>query len=196
MEEIKARIREGRWEVTANAWVETDKNMPDTESLLRHISVTRDYLRDVWEIDPDSLKVDFSPDTFGHSRFVPEINAFAGVPYYYHCRGLQDDLTLYRYRAPSGSEVLMYKEPYWYNSGVNPDNGTGVFEMERRCGGLKTALIVYGVGNHGGGATRRDIETMLEMQTWPIFPTLKFGTIHEYFEKAQAVRARVPVRCV
>lgn len=106
---------------------------PDTESLLRHIRITRDYLHKVWGIAPDSVKVDFSPDTFGHSRFVPEINTFGSVPYYYHCRGLQDELTLYRFRAPSGSEVLMYKEPYWYNSGVCPDNGIGVLEMERRC---------------------------------------------------------------
>lgn len=193
MEEIKGRIAEGRWEVTANAWVETDKNMPDTESLIRHIALTREYLQDVWGIDPQKLKVDFSPDTFGHSRFVPEINQFGSVPYYYHCRGLQQEVTLYRYRAPSGKELLMYKEPYWYNSGVNPDNGTGVFELERRCGGLKTSLIVYGVGNHGGGPTRRDIEMILEMQKWPVFPTLKFGTILEYFEKAEAVREKVPV---
>ena len=193
MAEIRQRIKEGRWEVTANAWVETDKNMPDTESLYHHFTVTRNYLKETWGIDPDSLKVDFSPDTFGHSRFIPEINQFAHVPYYYHCRGLQDELTLYRYKAPSGKEILMYKEPYWYNSGVNPDNGTGVFEMEKRCGGLKTALIVYGVGNHGGGPTRRDIETMLEMQQWPIFPTLKFGTIHEYFAAAEAVREKTPV---
>ena len=193
MEEIKGRIAEGRWEVTANAWVETDKNMPDTESLIRHIELTRKYLREVWGIDTNRLKVDFSPDTFGHSRFVPEIDRFGSVPYYYHCRGLQQELTLYRYRAPSGKELLMYKEPYWYNSGVNPDNGTGVFELERRCGGLKTSLIVYGVGNHGGGPTRRDVEMILEMQKWPVFPALRFGTIQEYFEAAEAVRDRVPV---
>ncbi|MDY3280464.1 MAG: glycoside hydrolase family 38 C-terminal domain-containing protein [Eubacteriales bacterium] len=193
MAEIQQRIREGRWEVTANAWVETDKNMPDTESLLRHIQETRDYLHKVWGIAPGSVKVDFSPDTFGHSRFVPEIDTLGAVPYYYHCRGLQDDVTLYRFRAPSGSEVLMYKEPYWYNGGINPDNGTGAVEMARRCGGLKTSLIVYGAGNHGGGPTRRDIEMLLEMQQWPIFPTLRFGTIHEYFQKAEAVREKLPV---
>ncbi|MBR6767720.1 MAG: alpha-mannosidase [Clostridia bacterium] len=193
MKEIQARIAEGRWEVTANAWVETDKNMPDTESLIRHMKVTRDYLEKTWGVDHESLKVDFSPDTFGHNRFVPEINTFGSVPYYYHCRGLQDDLTLYRYRAPSGNEVLMYKEPYWYNSGVNPDNGVGALEMERRCNGLKTSLIVYGVGNHGGGPSRRDIETVLEMQKWPVFPKLRFGTLHEFFRKAEAVREGLPV---
>ena len=43
MEEIKARIAQGRWEVTASAWVETDKNMPTGESLLRHIQYTKEY---------------------------------------------------------------------------------------------------------------------------------------------------------
>ncbi len=193
MEEIKQRIKEGRWEITANAWVETDKNMPDTESLIRHISETRKYLHEHWGIEPGSIKVDFSPDTFGHSRFVPEIDLFGNVPYYYHCRGFQDDLTLYRYKAPSGKELLMYKEPYWYNSGINPDNGTGVFELEKRCKGLKTSMIVYGVGNHGGGATRRDIENMIEMKAWPVFPSLKFSSLHEYFQKAEAVRDLLPV---
>ncbi len=192
MAEIQQRIREGRWEVTASAWVETDKNMPDTESLIRHIGYTRKYLQEVWGIAPDQVKVDFSPDTFGHSRFVPEINTFGSVPYYYHCRGLQDDLTLYRYRAPSGSEVLVYKEPYWYNSGVNPDNGTGIFEMERRYG-LKAGLIVYGVGNHGGGPTRRDLERFMDMKEWPVFPSMRFGTIHEFFRLAETVRGSLPV---
>ena len=192
MKEIQQRIHEGRWEVTASAWVETDKNMPDTESLLRHIGLTRKYLNEVWGIPTDQVKVDFSPDTFGHSRFVPEINTFGSVPYYYHCRGLQDDLTLYRYRAPSGSEVLVYKEPYWYNSGVNPENATGLFEMERRYG-LKTGLIVYGVGDHGGGPTRRDLECFMEMKEWPVFPSMRFGTIHEFFAIAETVRDKTPV---
>ncbi len=187
MEEIKKRIQEGRWEITASAWVETDKNMPDTESLLHHITVTREYLRDVWGVDPDSVEVDFSPDTFGHSRFVPEINRFENVKYYYHCRGLEEIETLYRYRAPSGAEVLMYKEPYWYNSAVNPDNGTGIIGLSKRCGGLKTGLVVYGVGDHGGGPTRRDVEKVLEMQQWPVFPALKFGTLREFFKKAESV---------
>ncbi|MGI6238190.1 MAG: glycoside hydrolase family 38 C-terminal domain-containing protein [Christensenellales bacterium] len=193
MDEIKARIREGRWEVTASAWVETDKNMPDTESLVRHIEYTRNYLESTWGIARDDIELDFSPDTFGHSRFVPEINTFGGLKYYYHCRGLQDDLTLYRYKCPSGAELLMYKEPYWYNSGVTPDCGTGIFTLAERCAGLKTGLVVYGVGDHGGGPSRRDIERILEMRDWPVFPTMKFGTIKEFFKKAEHVRDRLPI---
>lgn len=193
MDEIKARIREGRWEVTSSAWVETDKNMPSTESLIRHIKYSKNYLRDTWEIDPDSLEVDFSPDTFGHSANVPEINLGGGVKYYYHCRGLSGKQALYRWRGPSGKELLCYREQHWYNSGITPKIGITAIDISKRSGGLKTGLIVYGVGDHGGGPTRRDVEYAIEMMDWPIFPKIKFGTFREYFHEAESVRDQLPL---
>ena len=53
-ESIQKRIQEGRWEVTASAWVETDKNMPSAESLLNHIRYTKKYLQESWGIDPQA----------------------------------------------------------------------------------------------------------------------------------------------
>lgn len=191
MEEIKKRIAEGRWEVTATAWVETDKNMPSGESLLRHIQYTREYMKNVWGVD--RLEVDFSPDTFGHSAYVPEINNFGGVKYYYHCRGNARKDVLYRFKAPSGKEVLAYREPNWYNGAVTPHIGAGFLEISKRCQGLRTGLVIYGVGDHGGGPTRRDVERALEMMTWKIYPQIKFGTVHEFFHEAEAVRDRLPV---
>ena len=193
MAEIIERIAEGRWEVTASAWVETDKNMPSTESLLRHIAYTKNYLCEVWGVDPGSLEIDFSPDTFGHSAFIPEIDNFGGVKYMYHCRALDGDQSLYRWRAPSGKELLVYREQYWYNSGIVAKIGLGIFDIARTCGGFKTGLIVYGVGDHGGGPTRRDIENAIEMQSWPIWPAVKFGTFREFFHEAESVREKLPV---
>lgn len=194
MPQIQKRIQEGRWEVTASAWVETDKNMPSTESVLNHIFYTKQYLQKHWGIDPDSLNLDFSPDTFGHSAFLPELDTLGGVKYYYHCRGIDaPDLILYRWRAPSGKELFMYKEPYWYNSGIIPAPGIGLPKVASLSGGLRTGMAVYGVGDHGGGPTRRDLNQAIKMQAWPVFPTIKFGTLHEYFAAAESVRDSVPV---
>lgn len=193
MAEIKERIEEGRWEVTASAWVETDKNMPNTESLLRHIRYTKSYLKNNWGIDPDKLEVDFSPDTFGHSTHIPEINNYGGIKYYYHCRGNADENALYRWKAPSGKEILIYKEQYWYNSAITPHITTGLFDISKRSAGFKTGLIVYGVGDHGGGPTRRDVERALEMMEWPIYPTIEFGTFHDFFHEAESVRDKLPL---
>ena len=194
MERIRYYIREGRWEVTAGAWVETDKNMPSGESLVKTIEYTKKYMEEVWGVPADSLEIDFSPDTFGHSRHVPEIDTYAGLKYYYHCRGT-DDLILYKYRSPSGAEILMYREPYWYNSGITPHIGIGLPGLIGRMGGLKTGLIVYGVGDHGGGVTRRDVENAIDMMSWPIFPKIRFGTFKEFFKLADRpeIRDALPV---
>ena len=193
MDRIKARIAEGRWEVTASAWVEQDKNMPSTESMARHILYTKNYLRDTWGLDPAALELDFSPDTFGHSAHMPEILSHGGVKYYYHCRGTDSGETLDRWKAPSGREVLIYREPYWYNSAITPHIGAGLVDLSLKCGGLKTGLVVYGVGDHGGGPTRRDLERALEMMQWPIYPAIRFGTIREFFHLAESVRENLTV---
>ena len=193
MQAIRARIEEGRWEITASAWVETDKNMPSTESLARHILYTKKYLQEHWGVDPKSLEIDFSPDTFGHSAHLPELLRHAGVRYYYHCRGYNGDETLYRWQAPSGADIMIYREPHWYNSGITARIGVAAIDLARRCQGLKTGLVVYGVGDHGGGPSRRDIERAQEMMEWPIFPQVRFGTFREYFHAAEAVRAKLPV---
>ena len=190
---IKQRIDEGRWEVTASAWVETDKNMPSTESLLRHIKYTKNYMRDNWGVDPDNLEVDFSPDTFGHSANLPELDTYGGVKYYYHCRALKEPYALYRWKGQSGKELLMYCEQHWYNSAITPKIGLGLLDISERSAGFKTGLIVYGVGDHGGGPTRRDVNRAIEMMEWPIFPKLKFGTFREFFKKAETVRSSLPL---
>ena len=143
LDEIKARVKEGRWEVTASTWVETDKNMPSGESLARHILYTKKYLSRLLDICPDSLKIDFEPDTFGHNRNVPEILANGGVKYYYHCRGY-DRYNIYKWRSPSGKHILVYREPFWYNAEINPSMALYVPEFCAKYG-LDTMLKVYGV---------------------------------------------------
>jgi len=191
---IQQRIREGRWEVNAAAWVENDKNMPSTESLLRHIQYTRKYLHENWDIPEEYLNVDFSPDTFGHSANLPEIDSYGDVKYYYHCRGVENGHpNLYRWRGQSGKEILVCREHAWYNGHITPEKAMNLIGVCNGYPGLKTALVVYGVGDHGGGPTRRDVERAVEMQKWPIFPTIKFGTLREFFREAEAIRDTLPV---
>ncbi len=191
LEEIKKRIREGRWEVTASTWVEADRNMPSAESMARHFLYTRQYLAELLSIDPSTLDLDYEPDTFGHHQNVPEVLADAGVKYYYHCRGAEGPL-LCRWQAPSGRSVISYREPLWYN-----------WTMDGRCAmiapkfcrdyGLNVALRVYGVGDHGGGPTRRDLEKIIDMSSWPIFPYYTFGTYHEFYRAAEQIKEQLPV---
>ncbi len=192
LDEIKQRIREGRWEVTASTWVETDKNMTSGESLARHIFYTKRYLSKLLDIDPEALDLDFEPDTFGHNISVPEICAGGGIRYYYHCRGNSSDEFIYRWRARSGAELLVWREPEWYNYSINAEMFRKVPQL---CGryGIKSFLSVYGVGDHGGGPTKRDVERLMELASWPIMPTLEFSTYGAFYAKLERERDKFPI---
>lgn len=191
LEEIKTRVREGRWEVTASHWVEADKNMPSGESLTRHVLYSKRYLSRLFDIEADSLNLDFEPDTFGHSVHVPEILANGGVKFYYHCRGFDGHIA-YRWEAPSGRSILVYREPTWYIDSTQPMLGSYVPDICRQTG-LKTHLHVYGVGDHGGGPTRRDLERLKDMTDWPVYPTIRFGTYADYYKLLEPLSDRLPV---
>ena len=181
--QIAQRISEGRWEITASTWVEADKNMPNAESMARHQLYTRRYLADLFGIDGEKLNIDYEPDTFGHCANVPEILGNAGVKYYYHMRGAVE-AQLSWWKSRSGAKVLNFFDQFSYNSQVDYTLADPVMNI---CGTtpIDTALRVYGVGDHGGGPTRRDIERIIDMMDWPVYPTLKFGTYHEFFEEIE-----------
>ncbi|MFD0717593.1 alpha-mannosidase [Paenibacillus sp. GCM10027626] len=191
LERIRARVQEGRWEVTASHWVEADKNMPSGESLIRQLLYTKRYMAKLFGLTPGRLPLDFEPDTFGHSEHVPEILAAGGIKHYYHCRGSEGPI-LYRWEAPSGKSVIAYREPTWYNDYVQPVLGSYVPGICSKTG-LTTHLYVYGVGDHGGGPTRRDLERLLDMRNWPVYPEIIFGTFEQFFKLAESKADRLPV---
>jgi alpha-mannosidase len=191
LEQIRRRVQEGRWEVTASTWVEADKNMTSGESMARHLLYTRKYLKQLFDLEDDHFLLDFEPDTFGHSQNVPEILAQAGVKYYYHCRGDEGNY-LSRWVAPSGRSVLTYLEPKGYQGLIGYEMCDFVPEFCSRLS-VDTAMKVYGVGDHGGGPTRRDISRILDMASWPIFPTIRMGRYRDFFSRVENAE-NIPVQ--
>jgi len=191
--EIKARIKEGRWEVTASTWVEPDKNMPSGESLARHILYTKRYLSELLEIPAESLELDFEPDTFGHNISVPDICAAGGVKYYYHCRGTDAPEHAYIWRGRAGGELLVFRNPHWYGERIDPNMLRDTAYLCEKAG-VDCTLNDVGLGDHGGGPSRRDIETLIEMSYWPIMPTIIFSTYSDFFRELDKFRERLPVK--
>lgn len=189
--DIRRRVQEGRWEVTASTWVEEDQNMSSTESILRHLLYTKKYLSRLLDIDPDSLDLNFEPDTFGHSAHIPALLQAGGVKYFYYCRGYACKRA-FRWQAPSGKEVLALCEPGWYQGPIEYEMTEYVPQWCKE-NGLRTALRLYGVGDHGGGPTRRDIERIMDMSAWPLMPTITFGPIREFFRVLERNKQQLPV---
>lgn len=192
-ERVRARIKQGRWEVTASTWVEGEGNCAMGETLCRHQLYTRRYMRDRFGLNPEDVRITWQPDLFGHPVTLPGILARAGVKRYYFCRGGRGP-KLFWWQGPDGSRVLAFDDSIlWYNGAITPDMARLLFEFEQDTG-LKDYLFVYGVGDHGGGPTRRDLEAAADMNAWPIWPTVRLSTTDAFFRAAeQQARPDLPV---
>lgn len=192
LERIRARVREGRWEVVASHWVEGDRNCAGGEALCRHLLLTRSYLRRLFDLAPEDVPVDWSPDTFGHAATMPAIDLGGGARYLYACRtGDPSRPPVFWWRSPDGSRQLVHRETTWYHNAVEPAFALRALDF-RRATGLKTWLLVYGVGDHGGGPTRRDLRRLAEMDAWPVFPRWRGGRVADYFRMLERDGARWP----
>jgi alpha-mannosidase len=191
-ERVKRRIAEGRWEVTASTWVEGDKNLASGEIMCRHLLATRRFLKEEFGLDYDAVTIDWECDTFGHAATVPTILASGAVRRYYLHRASHGPM-LFWWQGKDGSRVLVFDDDdRGYNGRINENITAGLFQFERETG-LRDYLFVYGVGDHGGGPTRRDLTNALAMDAWPVFPNIRLSTTDAFYSIAEKKAKDLPV---
>lgn len=195
-ERIRQRVKEGRWEVAAVHWVEGDKNIASGESIVRHLLESRAYCQEKFGLAPEDIQLDWEPDTFGHANTIPSILTRAGVKYYYSCRTggghghdrIGDERPpLFWWEGPDGSRILVNRETTWYNSYVNIGENFAIPAVAfAKATGLRDWMNVFGIGNHGGGPTRKEIDYFLETREWPVWPNVVFGRAQDWYRRIEA----------
>ena len=78
-DEIKKRIKEGRWEIVGGMWVEPDLNMPDGEAQVRSILVGKRWFQKEYGVD---VRIGWNPDSFGYTWQLPQIYKRSGIDYF------------------------------------------------------------------------------------------------------------------
>ncbi|MGQ9455557.1 MAG: alpha-mannosidase [Armatimonadota bacterium] len=189
---IKKRIRQGKWDVTASTWVEGDKNIVSGEALCRHLLYTRGYFKEKFGLEPEDVKIDWSPDTFGHARTIPAIISRGAVTRYYFCR-TGPGPWLFKWKSPDGSEVLAYNDKGGYNGSIDPKAMYRLFCWYVKETGLKDFMFMYGIGDHGGGPTRADLRKFREISKWPIFPKVKLSRTDDFYSAVEKADLKLPV---
>ncbi len=190
---IRAAIAGGRWEVVAGQWVEAERNCLSGEGFVRQALLARGWCQEHLGLTPDAVAVDWVPDCFGHAASLPGLLAQAGFRHTYACRtGSTERPAAFRWRGLDGREVVLWRELAWYNGEPRADAAKFLFAIEDLTG-LKSWLNVIGIGDHGGGPTRRHLRRVVELDSWPVFPRWRWGRLDGFLAKLDAIKDRLPV---
>src|SRR5579872_7447544 len=190
-EQIKERVKEGRWEVIGGMWVEPDLNMPDGESLVRQILVGKRYFQKNFGVD---VKIGWNPDSFGYNYQLPQIYKKSGMDYFVTQKLLwAHEFTTFPYKlfwwqSPDGSRLLTYF-PHDYAEAIDADHvATDASKWLPAIYGQKTTgnpemMHLYGVGDHGGGPTRVMLDHAEQLRAQgTVYPKLELSFASDFFK--------------
>lgn len=162
-EEIRLRIREGRWKVVGGMWVQPDMNTPSGESIARHLLYSQRYFREKFGL---TVKSGYNVDTFGHNGQLPQLLTLAGIVNYVWMRPMIHENAdipegALRWEGIDGTAVRAFRIPDVY-AGENIVEKIELSLSLCEKAGLPM-MCFYGVGNHGGGPTKRCLS---EIEAW------------------------------
>lgn len=194
---ICGRVKAGQWEVTATHWVENDMNLVSGEALVRHLLQARAYTKEHFGLSPEDANICWVPDSFGHAATQPNYLARGGIRrVYLHRPGYERQPVpeAFWWIGTDGSRVIVKNDQRRaYNCVIEPNTMFDSVRMMEEDHGIKISQVVYGVGDHGGGPTRRDLLMLEEMNSWPVFPTLEFSTSRAFFDEFEQLASGLPV---
>ncbi|HEV7300309.1 MAG TPA: glycoside hydrolase family 38 C-terminal domain-containing protein [Tepidisphaeraceae bacterium] len=187
--QIRRRIEDGRWDVVGGTVVQMDTNLPCTAVIDRHFEAGTRYFRDRFGRD---VTVAWAADSFGHSGGLPDILRRHGITAFACTRPavaqLPIERSVFHWQGVGGDRVMAYRPRQgWY--------GCERAEVPARLDhclkeamdqGLQNVACFMGLGNHGGGPTRRQILDLLAWRDAHPGVTVRFSGLHQLFDALRA----------
>lgn len=163
---IVRHVRAGRWDPIGGAYLQPDTNLPAAETFARiYLHGQRFFAQHFGR----PATAAWAADSFGHSAGLPELLANAGFKSFSFFRPDPGQRPLpgpaFWWESPGGSRVLGYRPIHgWYGCerGEIPNRLDGFLQAAPKQPYHHIAVF-YGLGNHGGGPTRR---LLRDIQTW------------------------------
>jgi len=191
---IQRLVQAGKWHIMGGWYLQPDCNMPSGESFVRQALVGRRYFWEKFGVKP-TVAINFDP--FGHTRGLAQILAKSGYTGYLFCRPGPGDCPLdndaFVWVGLDGSEVLARRATDFYIShygqarakvegvlGANPDRDP--------------EIVLWGVGNHGGGPSRQDIRDLDALIAESADEDIRHSTPDAYFAALAQRRDTLPRR--
>lgn len=157
-ERIKKLIREGKWKVIGGWYNQPDCNIPSGESFTRQVLYGKNYFMEKFGVEPETA---CNFDSFGHTRGLVQILKKSGYKNYVFSRALEPGQ--YKWKGFDGSEIIAFKTFESYGSVVGDVPNKVMRYLESKKDAVpENSMILWGVGDHGGGPTRSDMKTISE----------------------------------
>ncbi len=202
-EEIKARVKEGRWEPNGGAWIECDCNMTSGESMVRQFMKGQRYTQAHFGYRSNTF---WLPDTFGYSAALPQILLGCGIRNFLTTKLTWNDtntfpLDTFYWEGLDGSKVLTHFNDIhcW------PDPATLITKLHGGPKDFRTVenyvqhkevnqsrLISYGFGDGGGGPQYEMLEMARRCRDLDGCPRAEHTTVRQFMDDLEATSTHIP----
>ncbi|MGB0439516.1 MAG: alpha-mannosidase, partial [Paracoccaceae bacterium] len=207
-DDIRTRVREGRWEIMGGMWVEPDVNMPGSESLVRQILLGRQYFTETFGAGVET-PVLWLPDTFGFPACLPQLMAQAGLRWFVTNKLNWNQInrmpaSTFWWDGIDGSRVMAHvlttpREvqhlpfPTNYKSDLTAPEVLGTWAHATARDATRSLPICYGYGDGGGGPTDDLIRRARAWAEMPGAPRVEMATVRTALEALEATAGDAPV---
>jgi alpha-mannosidase len=182
---VAEAVAAGRFIILGGTWVEMDANVSSSESFTRQFLLGQKYFEEKFNVRSEIF---WLPDTFGYSSQIPQLCRLAGMKYF-----LTQKLSWNEWnRIPhntfdwiglDGSDVIAHFPPA---DNYNCEGAVAEIvkcEQNQATSGLSPrSLMLFGIGDGGGGPTRAMLERLERVKDLRGLPKVQQRSPQEFFE--------------
>jgi len=193
--QIRELVEKKRWFIAGGWYLQPDVNLPPYENLVRHIRFGRDYFKSEFGVEP---KVAYNFDSFGHPAGLPKLLRDFGYELYIHQRPEKEFLnlpdSLYQWKGLDDSTIPAYR----IEIGLYHTERKNISQRLTEATNLSLELnrdvaLFWGLGDHGGGATRIDLDRIREFTAKEQRVNFIYSTTDRFHEAIKPLIADLPV---
>lgn len=200
-EEIKQRVKEGRWEVEGGMWLEADCNLISGESMVRQFLYGKRFMKEEFGVDS---KILWLPDVFGYSAAMPQVLKGCGIDYFVTTKISWSEFNkmpydTFMWEGIDGTEIFTNfitvqdlpenGEPdnfCNYVGEITPSMTLGTWKRYQHKEYNNQVVLTYGYGDGGGGPTRWMLENQRRLEYGlPGFPKTHMNTAKAWLKAAE-----------
>lgn len=183
---IQLLVKQGKWHIMGGWYLQPDCTMPSGESLARQMLYGKNYFIKKFGVEP---KTAINFDSFGHSKGMVQIMNHAGFDSYIFSRPSKVLKDLpgedFNWVGFNNSQVIASRSFHHYLSGKGK-SVKKINDFIREYPNKEVCMVLWGIGNHGGGPSREDLEAIQQFRKENTDIDVIHSTPEDYFSNLKS----------